>query len=183
MCIVGGRYRESKYVTSALDLVIVYNRGPIRGGGRHRTRRRVAPGCLSSAAIARFYKTFVITSPSFGAQRSLLGLVLLQLSRVIQDCCLIRHSFKCANPGDLTPWISRMSMTRDAVAQDASFAVSSVSERPAVRPAVAPATAMQSPKVKPAWNTKDLGLRLGVDVVSAMSAGALTCPLITIIDR
>ncbi|EPS30734.1 hypothetical protein PDE_05686 [Penicillium oxalicum 114-2] len=33
------------------------------------------------------------------------------------------------------------------------------------------------------WNSRDLGMRLGVDVVSAASAGALTCPLITIIDR
>jgi hypothetical protein len=33
------------------------------------------------------------------------------------------------------------------------------------------------------WNTKDLGKRLGVDVASAATAGALTCPLITIIDR
>ncbi|CAL5869456.1 uncharacterized protein PFLUO_LOCUS3685 [Penicillium psychrofluorescens] len=35
----------------------------------------------------------------------------------------------------------------------------------------------------PTWNSKDIGLRLGVDIASAMSAGALTCPLITIIDR
>jgi hypothetical protein len=81
--------------------------------------------------------------------------------------------------------ILRMSMTRDAVAQDASFAMATVSERPVARPT--PPTA--SPKVvpahvvAPAWNTQDLGLRLGVDVVSAASAGALTCPLITIIDR
>ncbi|CAI7658646.1 unnamed protein product [Penicillium glandicola] len=33
------------------------------------------------------------------------------------------------------------------------------------------------------WNTKNLGKRLGVDVASAATAGALTCPLITIIDR
>ncbi|KAI2703624.1 hypothetical protein CBS147332_7610 [Penicillium roqueforti] len=33
------------------------------------------------------------------------------------------------------------------------------------------------------WNTKDLGKRIGVDVASAATAGALTCPLITIIDR
>lgn len=38
-------------------------------------------------------------------------------------------------------------------------------------------------KTAPAWNSKDLGLRLGVDVASAATAGALTCPLITIIDR
>lgn len=82
-----------------------------------------------------------------------------------------------------------MSMTRDAVAQDtSSFAMATV-ERP-----VTPSTPKQAP-VSPAtvpaaktniastWNTKDLGLRLGVDVASAATAGALTCPLIAIIDR
>ncbi|KAJ9315859.1 hypothetical protein DTO271D3_3837 [Paecilomyces variotii] len=34
-----------------------------------------------------------------------------------------------------------------------------------------------------AWNTDSLGLRLGVDAASAATAGALICPLITIIDR
>ncbi|KAJ5929583.1 hypothetical protein N7454_006533 [Penicillium verhagenii] len=45
--------------------------------------------------------------------------------------------------------------------------------------------AMSTSQHKPtqAWNTQSLGLRLGVDVASAASAGALTCPLITIIDR
>ncbi|RLL95347.1 hypothetical protein CFD26_105632, partial [Aspergillus turcosus] len=33
------------------------------------------------------------------------------------------------------------------------------------------------------WNTDKLGMRLGVDVASAMTAGALTCPVITVIDR
>ncbi|KAF2762929.1 hypothetical protein EJ05DRAFT_433082 [Pseudovirgaria hyperparasitica] len=33
------------------------------------------------------------------------------------------------------------------------------------------------------WNTKNLGLRLGVDLASAATAGALVAPLITIIDR
>ncbi|KAJ5156770.1 hypothetical protein N7492_009573 [Penicillium capsulatum] len=47
-------------------------------------------------------------------------------------------------------------------------------------PAPAPANVT---KTAPAWNQKDLGLRLGVDVASAATAGALTCPLITIIDR
>ncbi|KAJ5225441.1 hypothetical protein N7468_006666 [Penicillium chermesinum] len=77
-----------------------------------------------------------------------------------------------------------MSMTRDAVA-DASFAVSSVPERPAPRPGAAPTPKTQplNPKAASGWNTNDLGLRVGADVVSAMSAGALTCPLITIIDR
>lgn len=40
----------------------------------------------------------------------------------------------------------------------------------------------QRPVTRP-WNTKDLGKRLGVDLASAATAGALTCPLITIIDR
>ncbi|KAJ5778265.1 hypothetical protein N7520_001511 [Penicillium odoratum] len=46
-------------------------------------------------------------------------------------------------------------------------------------------TAVSEHMQKPAsaWNTRNLGLRLGVDVASAASAGALTCPLITIIDR
>ncbi|CAG8005995.1 unnamed protein product [Penicillium salamii] len=39
-----------------------------------------------------------------------------------------------------------------------------------------------TPVTRP-WNTKDLGKRLGVDAASAATAGALTCPLITIIDR
>lgn len=33
------------------------------------------------------------------------------------------------------------------------------------------------------WNTRDLGSRLAVDVVSAATAGALICPMITIIDK
>lgn len=33
------------------------------------------------------------------------------------------------------------------------------------------------------WNTKHLLARFGVDAASAATAGALTCPLITIIDR
>ncbi|PWY75550.1 hypothetical protein BO70DRAFT_388782 [Aspergillus heteromorphus CBS 117.55] len=33
------------------------------------------------------------------------------------------------------------------------------------------------------WNTSRLGTRLGVDVASAATAGALTCPVITVIDR
>lgn len=33
------------------------------------------------------------------------------------------------------------------------------------------------------WNTDRLGARLGVDVASAATAGLLTCPVITVIDR
>ena len=75
-----------------------------------------------------------------------------------------------------------MSMTRDAVAHD-TLTMATVSERSVARSTVMPAAPVQTQKAAPTWNTKDLGLRLGVDVVSAASAGALTCPLITIIDR
>lgn len=33
------------------------------------------------------------------------------------------------------------------------------------------------------WNTRQLGTRFGVDIASAATAGALTCPAITVIDR
>lgn len=33
------------------------------------------------------------------------------------------------------------------------------------------------------WNTKNLGLRLGSDFLSALTAGSLVAPLISIIDR
>ncbi|KAJ5096148.1 hypothetical protein NUU61_005504 [Penicillium alfredii] len=47
------------------------------------------------------------------------------------------------------------------------------------------ATVSESPisRNAPTWNSQNLGLRLGVDAGSAAAAGALTCPLITIIDR
>ncbi|KAJ5579999.1 uncharacterized protein N7459_005984 [Penicillium hispanicum] len=66
--------------------------------------------------------------------------------------------------------------------------MTTVSERPVARstPAPAPTTSVKQAaalKAAPTWNTKDLSLRLGVDVASAATAGALTCPLITIIDR
>ena len=74
-----------------------------------------------------------------------------------------------------------MSMTRDApIAQD-NLNMTTVSEHPGA-PKM-PVTSPLAQKAAPTWNTKDLGLRLGVDVASAASAGALTCPLITIIDR
>ncbi|KAL4952427.1 Cys/Met metabolism PLP-dependent enzyme-domain-containing protein [Aspergillus filifer] len=40
-----------------------------------------------------------------------------------------------------------------------------------------------SPTQNKSWNTNRLGARLGADVVSAAAAGALTCPVITVIDR
>ncbi|KAH8430012.1 uncharacterized protein LDX57_007684 [Aspergillus melleus] len=39
------------------------------------------------------------------------------------------------------------------------------------------------PALSPSWNTRQLGSRFGVDVASAATAGALTCPAITVIDR
>ncbi|KAI9933472.1 hypothetical protein ASPWEDRAFT_114854 [Aspergillus wentii DTO 134E9] len=49
--------------------------------------------------------------------------------------------------------------------------MSTISERPL------------SPTAATPWNTKNLGMRLGVDTASAAAAGALTCPVITVIDR
>lgn len=69
-----------------------------------------------------------------------------------------------------------MSMSGDAVAQDTSSTMAAV-ERP-----IAPASPTKA-NTASTWNTKDLGLRLGVDVASAATAGVLTCPLIAIIDR
>lgn len=40
---------------------------------------------------------------------------------------------------------------------------------------------MQAPKK--AWNTKNLGLRLASDAISAASAAALVAPVVSIIDR
>ncbi|KAL4942068.1 hypothetical protein BDV06DRAFT_222487 [Aspergillus oleicola] len=40
-----------------------------------------------------------------------------------------------------------------------------------------------TPTQNKSWNTNRLGARLGADVVSAAAAGALTCPVITVIDR
>lgn len=34
-----------------------------------------------------------------------------------------------------------------------------------------------------AWNTNSLGYRLGSDLISALSAGVLVAPIITMIDR
>jgi hypothetical protein len=56
-------------------------------------------------------------------------------------------------------------------------------DRPVAPTTKAPVAVSSSKKPASTWNTKDLALRLGVDVASAASAGALTCPLITIIDR
>lgn len=73
-------------------------------------------------------------------------------------------------------------MSRDAVAQDASLPMAAI-DRPVAPTTKAPVAVPPPKNPTSAWNTKDLALRLGVDVASAGSAGALTCPLITIIDR
>jgi hypothetical protein len=39
------------------------------------------------------------------------------------------------------------------------------------------------PDVKRKWNTEKLGLRMGVDALSAGAAGALVAPIITMIDK
>jgi hypothetical protein len=38
-------------------------------------------------------------------------------------------------------------------------------------------------KLKPTWNTKNLGLRLGADAVAASCAAGLVAPIIAIIDQ
>ncbi|CAG8007871.1 unnamed protein product [Penicillium nalgiovense] len=74
-----------------------------------------------------------------------------------------------------------MSMNRDAVVQDTILTMATVNqERGQERQGQAPG---KRSTTKPTWNTKDMGKRLGVDVASAATAGVLTCPLITIIDR
>lgn len=46
-----------------------------------------------------------------------------------------------------------------------------------------PMSAITEQSISSDWNTNRLGARLGVDVASAATAGALTCPVITVIDR
>lgn len=73
-----------------------------------------------------------------------------------------------------------MSMNRDAVAQDTIFTMATI-KQPQGQERQGQTPGKRS--TASTWNTKDLGKRLGVDVASAATAGALTCPLITIIDR
>ncbi|EAW13402.1 uncharacterized protein ACLA_054490 [Aspergillus clavatus NRRL 1] len=56
-------------------------------------------------------------------------------------------------------------------------------EAPSIPVVTTTTTAAAAAAANPKWNTKQLGLRLGVDVASAAAAGALTCPVITVIDR
>ncbi|KAL4803980.1 hypothetical protein BDV18DRAFT_143622 [Aspergillus unguis] len=50
-------------------------------------------------------------------------------------------------------------------------------------PVPAPSTTSTHSESTSRWNTNRLGARLGADIVSAAAAGALTCPVITVIDR
>lgn len=164
--------------------------GPARG--RHRKARpghsRPLHGILSGLKdyLASPQVLFVIDPHSFGSRRAsffLLGIFCVCTLHIA--AFLLFHAPRLGVSVNLRSRIPHMSMTREAVAQDASFAMATVSERPVARPtspAASPKVA-SAPVVAPSWNTKDLGLRLGVDVVSAASAGALTCPLIAIIDR
>ena len=72
-----------------------------------------------------------------------------------------------------------MSMNRDAVVHDTILTMATVKEQGQECQGQAPSKRSTAST----WNTKDLGKRIGVDVASAATAGALTCPLITIIDR
>ncbi|OOF91332.1 hypothetical protein ASPCADRAFT_211164 [Aspergillus carbonarius ITEM 5010] len=58
-------------------------------------------------------------------------------------------------------------MPRNALSPEAPLTMSTISEQ----------------AISTEWNTNRLGARLGVDVASAATAGALTCPVITVIDR
>lgn len=49
--------------------------------------------------------------------------------------------------------------------------------------AVAMPAAAEKPQQQQKWNTKNLGLRLAADAISAASAAILITPIISIIDR
>ncbi|KAF4158932.1 hypothetical protein CNMCM6936_001087 [Aspergillus lentulus] len=73
-------------------------------------------------------------------------------------------------------------MPRNALTPDGPVTIPGpAAERP-LKPSTAP-TASASVTASSKWNTDKLGMRLGVDIASAMTAGALTCPVITVIDR
>lgn len=55
-------------------------------------------------------------------------------------------------------------------------------ESPAKLPIPTPKIDMAA-KLERKWNTKNLGLRLGVDAVAAASAAALIAPVVSIIDK
>ncbi|EKV15934.1 hypothetical protein PDIG_22890 [Penicillium digitatum PHI26] len=71
-------------------------------------------------------------------------------------------------------------MNPDAVAQDAIFTMAAVEQEQGQEHQ---GQAPSKRSTASTWNTKDLGKRISVDVASAATAGVLTCPLITVIDR
>ncbi|EAW20513.1 uncharacterized protein NFIA_029450 [Aspergillus fischeri NRRL 181] len=75
-------------------------------------------------------------------------------------------------------------MPRNALTPDGLVTIPGpAAERP-LKPSTAPtASASATATASSKWNTDKLGMRLGVDIASAMTAGALTCPVITVIDR
>ncbi|EBA27191.1 hypothetical protein KXW98_003265 [Aspergillus fumigatus] len=73
-------------------------------------------------------------------------------------------------------------MSRNALTPDGPVTIPAPAAERALKPPTAP-TASASATASSRWNTDKLGMRLGVDIASAMTAGALTCPVITVIDR
>ncbi|KAL2832456.1 cystathionine beta-l [Aspergillus cavernicola] len=80
---------------------------------------------------------------------------------------LIRLCVGIEDVEDLIDDLQRATIMPRALSQDAALTT-------------LPGPAVSSDKK---WNTNRLGARLGADVVSAAAAGALTCPVITVIDR
>ncbi|GFF27859.1 uncharacterized membrane protein C365.16 [Aspergillus udagawae] len=73
-------------------------------------------------------------------------------------------------------------MPRNALSPDGPVTIPGpAAERP-LKSSTTPTTSASASSTSK-WNTDKLGMRLGVDVASAMTAGALTCPVITVIDR
>ncbi|KAE8355069.1 Cys/Met metabolism PLP-dependent enzyme-domain-containing protein [Aspergillus coremiiformis] len=81
---------------------------------------------------------------------------------------LIRLCVGIEDADDLIDDLTRAIMPRNALSSDGALSMQAVTER----------STSQS-----TWNTSRLGTRFGVDIASAATAGALTCPVITVIDR
>ncbi|KAE8390456.1 Cys/Met metabolism PLP-dependent enzyme-domain-containing protein [Aspergillus alliaceus] len=79
---------------------------------------------------------------------------------------LIRLCVGIEDVDDLIDDLTRATMTRNVLSSDGALPMQAVAERPTST-----------------WNTNRLGARVGVDIASAATAGALTCPVITVIDR
>ncbi|KAE8423705.1 Cys/Met metabolism PLP-dependent enzyme-domain-containing protein [Aspergillus pseudocaelatus] len=79
---------------------------------------------------------------------------------------LIRLCVGIEDADDLIDDLTRAIMPGNAISPDGALSMQAVTERPTST-----------------WNTSRLGSRLGVDIASAATAGALTCPVITVIDR